>query len=146
MRKPRKLAAISLAALALVFGFSLLLAPAANAQATISSGSIQGTILDPNGASVPTAKVFISSKATGQKINPEVTSSGDYNSGPLLPGVYTIRVDAAGFKAIEKTVTVQVGTITSGTISLELGSGSTVVTVEASTVELNTDQATVQAS
>src|SRR5882724_2403496 len=144
MRKPRKLAAISLAALALVFGFGLLLAPAANAQATISSGSIQGTILDPNGASVPTAKVFISSKATGQKINPEVTSSGDYNSGPLLPGVYTIRVDAAGFKAIEKTVTVQVGTITSGTISLELGSGSTVVTVEASTVELNTDQATVQ--
>jgi Carboxypeptidase regulatory-like domain len=144
MRKPRKLAAISLAALALVFGFSLLLTPAANAQAGISTGTIQGTILDAHGASIPGAKVTITSKATGNKTAPEVTSSGTYNSGPLVPGEYVVRVEAKGFRATEATLTVQVGNITPGTISLEVGSESTVVTVEGSAISVNTEQPTIQ--
>ena len=80
--------------LGVALGMNLMVVPSAHAQATISSGSIQGTILDPNGASVSTAKVSITSKATGQTTNPEVTSSGDYSSGPLSPGVYVLRVEA----------------------------------------------------
>jgi len=45
-------------------GLSLTLAPVAEAQAGLSTGSIQGTILDPKGSSVPAAKVSITSKAT----------------------------------------------------------------------------------
>jgi hypothetical protein len=137
-----------------VFGFFLLvgvvlattlLSPGRiHAQATISTGSIQGTILDPHGASVPSAKVKISSKDTGQTITPEVTSTGDYNSGALKPGTYVVRVEAPGFNAVEKTITVQVGVVSSGSVSLELGSSTTIVTVEASAVQLNTEQATVQ--
>jgi hypothetical protein len=108
-------------------------------QAGLSTGSIQGAVLDPNGSSVPSAKVTITSKATGQTMTPEVTSTGEYNSGPLTPGVYVVRVEAGGFKAIEKTITVQVGGVSSGTVTLEVGSGSKVVTVEASAVQLNTE-------
>src|SRR5689334_21174991 len=121
-----------------------LTAPPIGAQATVGTGSIQGTILDPNGAAVPQAKVKISSKETGQTITPEVTSSGEYNSGALKPGVYVVRVEAAGFKAVETTITVQVGIISNGSLSVEIGSSNTVVTVEASAVQLNTEQATVQ--
>src|SRR5258707_4280353 len=130
--------------LGIAAGMSLVVTPPAHAQATVGTGSIQGTILDPRGASVPAAKVRISSKETGQTITPEVTSSGDYNSSALKPGTYVVRVEAPGFKALEMTVTVQVGIVSSGSVNLEIGSSSTVVTVEASAVQLNTEQATVQ--
>jgi hypothetical protein len=135
---------IALAAMFLLAGASLILPSAANAQATISTGGIQGTILDPNGASVSNAKITITSKATGQATTPEVTSSGDYSSSGLLPGTYVVRIEAPGFKAVEKAITVQVGVVSSGSVKLEIGSGNTVITVEASAVELNTEQATVQ--
>ncbi len=72
------------------------------AQATVATGSVQGTILDPNGASVPAAKVTITNKGTGQKITPAVTSAGEFNSGPIAPGDYVVRIEAAGFKAVRR--------------------------------------------
>ena len=139
---------ISLFALAIVAGLFAVVALAApskaGAQATISSGSVQGAIVDPKGAVVVSAKVTISNKDTGQKVEPEVTSAGTYNSGPLPPGRYLVRVAAQGFKTVEQTVDVAVGIITSANITLELGSENTVVTVEGSAISVNTEQATVQ--
>jgi hypothetical protein len=125
-------------------GMSQLTAPNARAQAGTSTGSIQGTVLDPNGGSIAQAKVSITSKGTGAKTAPQITGTGAYNSGPLVPGEYLIRVEATGFKALEETVTVQVGNITQGTVTLEVGSEGTVVTVEGSAVSVNTEQATIQ--
>ena len=105
----RKTVFCALVALALVVAGNVALSPAAHAQAGLSTGTIQGTILDAKGGSVAGAKVTIASKGTGAKITAEVTSSGTYNSGPLVPGQYVVRVEAAGFKAVEETFTVQVG-------------------------------------
>src|SRR5579864_8579245 len=97
------------------------------AQATVGTGSIQGTILDPNGATVPAARVTITNKGTGQKITPAVTGAGEYNSGPIAPGDYVVRIEAGGFKALEKAITVQIGRISSGNVTLEIGSEKTVI-------------------
>jgi hypothetical protein len=144
MRNLRGLAVFS----ALVLVLSLILvgatAPAASAQAGTSTGTIQGTILDPKGAAVPGAKVSITSKGTGAKLTPEVSSTGYYISGPLVPGDYVLRVESSGFKALEETLTVQVGNITPGTVTLEIGSEATVVTVEGTAVSVNTEQTTIQ--
>src|SRR6266576_1075176 len=118
--------------------------PEAGAQATTSTGSVQGAMVDPKGAVVVSAKVTITNKDTGQRLEPEVTSAGTYNSGPLPPGRYVVRVAAQGFKTVEQTVEVAVGIITSANITLELGSENTVVTVESSAISVNTEQATVQ--
>jgi len=118
--------------------------PTANAQATISTGSLQGAIVDPKGAVVVSAKVTITNKETGRKAEPEVTSAGNYNSGPLPPGRYLVRVAAQGFKTVEQTVDVAVGIITSANITLEVGSEKTVIIVESSAISVNTEQATVQ--
>jgi len=134
----------ALLVLTLLLGASVAFLPAAQAQAGLSTGTIQGTILDSKGASVASAKVTITSKGTGAKFQAEVTSAGTYSSGPLVPGEYVVRVEAAGFKAVEETLTVQVGNITPGTISLEVGSESTVVTVEGSAINVNTEQSTIQ--
>jgi len=100
--------------------------------------------LDPNGASVARAKVMITSKCTAAKVTPDVTSTGTYNSGPLVPCEYIVRVEAPGFRVMEEKITVQVGNVSPGTMTLELGSGSTIITVEGSAVIVDTDQASIQ--
>ena len=123
-------------------GFVLTSTPA-HGQATVSTGSIQGTVLDPQGATVPTAKVSVTAKASGAVITQSIGETGHYSVAGLLPGLYVVRVEATGFKTIEKQLTVQVGIITDGDITLEVGDTSTVVTVEGSSVSVNTDQAIV---
>jgi hypothetical protein len=133
-----------IAAVSIGIGLNLTLAPVAQAQAGLSTGSIQGAILDPHGATVGSAKVTITNRATGAKISPVVTPAGEYNSGPLSPGDYVVRVEAAGFKAVEQTVTVQVGNIANAPVTLEVGATTTVITVEGTAVSVNTEQATIQ--
>jgi len=133
----------------LLFGVcSLLLGtcatPLLKAQTTISTGSIVGTVTDPSGAVVGGAKVTITNKATGQVITTTTTSAGTYTSGALTPGGYTVRVEGAGFKTLERPVTVQVNTTASGSVKLEVGQSTQVVDVQGTDVAVNTEQATVQ--
>jgi hypothetical protein len=127
-----------------VAGVSLSVPQATRAQAGLSTGTIQGSVLDPNGAAVTAAKVTIHSKGTGASNAVDVTGSGQFSSGPLVPGDYVVRVEANGFKSIEIPVTVRVGNISGLNINLEIGSASTVITVEGATVSVDTDQATIQ--
>jgi len=114
------------------------------AQATISTGSVQGTVVDPQGAVVPGAKITITNKATRQSFQTSTTTTGTYNLSALAPGDYKVRIEAKGFKTKELPVTVQVGVISPANVGMELGSESVVVTVEANTLRVNTEQATVQ--
>jgi hypothetical protein len=113
------------------------------AQATVSLGSIQGTILDPRGGVTPEAKVTVTSRDTRAVLNAPVSDSGDFSLSALTPGTYIERVEVRGFKTVEKTITVQVGVVANGTVTLEVGEITTVVTVKATTVAVNTDQAIV---
>ena len=114
------------------------------AQTTVGQGSIQGTITDPSGAVVGGAKITITHKATGQVITTTSTNSGTFNSGALIPGDYVLRVEAKGFRTSERAYAVQVGVTSSGNIKLEVGEASQVVEVQASSVQVNTEQSTVQ--
>jgi len=121
--------------------FSLL---PAGAQSTIATGSIQGTVTDPNGAVVPNASVTITNQATGQTSKLTSSASGTYASGALIPGQYTVRIEAKGFQTQVINVPVQVGNIASGSAKLTLGQSTEVVEVTGSAVAVNTEQATVQ--
>lgn len=114
------------------------------AQTTISTGSIQGTVTDASGAVVPNANVTVTNRDTGRTANLTTTANGTYNSGPLTPGNYMVKIEGSGFKTVELPVVVQVGTTHNGNARLEVGQQSEVVTVEASANRVNTEQATVQ--
>lgn len=114
------------------------------AQTTISTGSIVGTVADQSGAVVPNANVSIINKATGQQLNLSTNSAGLYNSGPLTPADYTVRVVAPGFTTTEIHLTVQVDNTANGDVALRVGSTTTTVEVQATGVQVNTAQATVQ--
>src|SRR5215471_9422586 len=84
------------------------------AQTTISTGSINGTVTDPSGAVVVGAKVTITNRDTGQAIATATNSSGNYTSGTLAPGNYSLRVESQGYKTSERLVSVRVNTTANG--------------------------------
>jgi hypothetical protein len=113
-------------------------------QATVATGGITGTVTDPQGGAVPGAQVTIASPSMGKSVQVTTDASGLYNSGILIPGVYTVRVTAQGFKTTALSITVQVGSVSSGNIQLELGAATAVVEVTAGAETVNTEQAQVQ--
>jgi hypothetical protein len=127
-----------------LFSAFFLYSASASAQATISTGSIVGTVSDPTGAVIPNASVTITNKATGQTIRAATTGTGTYTSGPLLPGDYTVRVEVTGFKTVVVPVTVQVGVTSTVDATLQVGQTTTTVEVAASGVLISTEQAIVQ--
>ena len=68
----------------------------ANAQSA-SSAQISGTVVDPQGAVVPGAKVTAINQATGTGRSVTTTSTGNYVIPNLTPGTYDVAVDAKGF-------------------------------------------------
>ena len=129
--------------LALVALSALLLCSVVFAQTSVSDGSISGTVTDASGAVVPNAKVTMTGP-TGQTVHATTSGAGTYSSGALVPGTYSVRAEAKGFKTTQLSVDVQVNNTANGSIKLEIGQESTVVEVQASEVSVNTEQAEVQ--
>src|SRR5204863_2000920 len=107
--------------LKLIWILLLTFAASGVAQTTISTGSIQGSVLDPSNALVSGAKVTISNKATGQVLTTATNSAGTYASGALIPGNYVVRVEQAGFKSVELPIKVEVGVTAPGSLKLQVG-------------------------
>lgn len=133
-------ARLGLPGMVLVFAF---FSSAMFAQTTIATGSIAGTVTDASGAVVSGAKVTVTG-STGQTIHVTTTANGTYSASSLIPGPYTVRVEAKGFKTAQLALTVQVDNAANGGVKLDIGQESTVVEVQASEVQVNTEQATVQ--
>src|SRR5215467_4872376 len=113
-------------------------------QATVGTGNIVGTVTDPSGAVLSGAKVTIVNTNTGQTIDLESNSAGAFNSGPLQPGTYKVTVAQKGFSTVSSTTIVQVGNTSTVNAKMSLGQESTTIEVQASTVQVNTEQASVQ--
>lgn len=128
----------------LIAAFLLLASAFLPAQTTISTGSIVGNVTDPTGAVVGGAKISIKNVATNSEISVTSNGSGAYNSGALEPGTYKVQVAAKGFSSTVETMVVQVGNTATFNPKLQLGQESTVVEVQGSEVQVNTEQATVQ--
>src|SRR3981081_3890522 len=65
---------------------------------TSTTGAVRGTVTDSQGAVIAGATVTVTSKATSQIRTGKTDSSGQYTVGLLPPEIYTITVEAPGFK------------------------------------------------
>jgi outer membrane receptor protein involved in Fe transport len=110
--------------------------------AQTSTGTIAGTVTDKTGASVPKATVKASSAQFGRDLRVTTTdSTGGYQLESLLPGTYTVTVEASGFGKVEVAdVQVKGSLIVTANVTLDVSSVSSTVTVEASAAqELQTE-------
>ncbi len=116
--------------------------PIANAQSNFSS--LSGTVTDPTGAVVPNARVTAHNNANGEERTVQTNDSGSYTITNLLPGDYTVKVEAKGFGTVEQRGTHLDPNIGSRyDAALKPGESSTTVTVQADANTLQTESAAV---
>jgi outer membrane receptor protein involved in Fe transport len=95
-----------------------------------ATGGIRGIVTDATGASLPNATVIAKNLATGVELKTTTTSEGAYSTPRILPGIYTVVVEASGFKRSEVTnIEVSVGKDAVVDFKLEAGAITEVVTV-----------------
>src|SRR5713226_10202293 len=108
-----------------------------------ATGAITGTVQDPSGGAIASAKVEIVSEATGQVVRDLTTDSSGSFTATLLPvGSYSVGVSAAGFATTKFTgVLVRVTETTRMTAALKVTQASETVIVSAQVATINTANA-----
>ena len=126
----------------IVIGLSLLVATTAPAQ--ITSGLISGSLIDSSGLAIPGAQVKLISEVNGEERSGSTNAEGDFAFPGLAPGAYTVRIEAAGFRQLERkgNIVLAAGRLALGRLQLEVGAVSESVTVTARGAEVQTTTTT----
>lgn len=115
---------------------------AGGAYAQTSTGSISGTITDPNGAVVPGAKIEATESATGRVYRTTATDAGLYVLPTLPVGGYSLSVEHQGFrKNVQTGIEVRVALRLTIDVGLEVGDVQQSVEVKAEVPLLETTTA-----
>ena len=107
-------------------------------------GSVLGTVTDPQGAAVANAKVTVTNQRKGTTDTTTTNGDGNYSVTHLIPDVYTVSAESAGFK-VSQTKDINVSADAGARVDLQFQVGGTSETVEvtAEAPQLKTDRADV---
>jgi hypothetical protein len=115
----------------------------ASAWAQETTGSISGTVKDPSGAVVPSAKITLRDTEKNADVRTAKTgASGDFSFPQLPVGRYSFMVEAPGFRKLEQGgIELNVHDKLTFFPTLEVGAPTQVVHVEAAPVQVNMQDA-----
>jgi Carboxypeptidase regulatory-like domain len=106
------------------------------------SGTINGFVKDPSGAVVVGANVTATNAATGVTTSASSNEAGFYSIPQLIPGGYSVRISATGFKQLDRTgIVLDVDSVVRADVELALGSTNETVTVSSDPAVLKTEKA-----
>ena len=106
----------------------------------VTTGTINGTVTDPQGAAVANATVTVIDTAKGTSDTTTTNDSGNYTVTHLIPDPYTVKVEVQGFKTAQQTgVSVVADATKRVDVQLQLGSTSETLEVTAAVPQLQTD-------
>ncbi|MBI3681521.1 MAG: TonB-dependent receptor [Acidobacteria bacterium] len=109
-----------------------------------SYGRVTGRVVDSTGAVVSGASVRMTQTETGITAATATNAEGLFDIPNLLPGPYRLQAEIEGFKRHDRSgLEVRVGDLLSLNVSLELGSVSETVTVNAEAPLLETTSASM---
>ncbi|HYM07475.1 MAG TPA: carboxypeptidase regulatory-like domain-containing protein, partial [Terriglobales bacterium] len=95
-----------------------------------TGGRVLGRVADPTGAVLAEAAVRLTNQATGVARDTKTNASGDYSFLEVVPGVYTVEFELAGFKKnVSKNVIVEVNGVVTLNSVLQVGQAKEVVEV-----------------
>jgi len=116
------------------------LAPSASAQ--LYTGSVSGTVTDPSAAAVPSAKITLVDVDKGFAFTATTDSEGRFLLRQIPPGTYNLTVEAANFQSQRNDgIKLDINQNVSINFSLKIGSATETVSVVASAVHLQTEDA-----
>jgi hypothetical protein len=114
------------------------------ALAQSTAGRILGTLTDQSGAAVAGARVVVSDVQRGTSRTMTTDVSGSYTAPDLQPGTYKIRVEAKGFKSIERpNVLIEVATDVRADFTLQPGQVTEMMTINEDIPLVNTTSSTL---
>ena len=123
-------------------GLLVLTAPLSPTFGQAFTGTITGTITDPNAAAIPGTAVQIKNEATGDLRHAVSGADGLYIFSQIPPGTYQISAEIAGFrKSVQPNVVLRVNQTLESNIALQVGDVSQTVEVTASVSLLDTQSA-----
>lgn len=124
----------------LIFSLMVMFAGAVNAQVT--TGTISGTVNDPNGAVVQGATVTVTNLDTNSARTTDTDSDGHFAFTLVPPGRYRVEVAAPNFQNYQTEAIVNITQTTALEIRLSVGGATATVTVaaEAPIVQSETSQ------
>jgi outer membrane receptor protein involved in Fe transport len=119
-----------------VMVLSIMLFSTISMMAQATTGIVRGTVADNSGAAIAGATVTVRNENTGAEATTVTNSDGIFEVQSLLPGSYTITVEATNFKRSVKTgFPVKVGIVNPADVGLEAGNVSETVTITAGAEE-----------
>src|SRR6266436_1268706 len=109
-----------------------------------SSGRILGTVTDQSGGVVAGATVTITDTERGVTKTLVTNEPGEYNAPTLNPGTYKVRVEAKGFKTVERqNVVLEVGREVRVDLTVQPGDQVQTITITESVPLVETTNATL---
>lgn len=106
------------------------------------TGQVSGTVLDQSGGAVPGVSLTLTSKSTGQIRTTRTNSDGYFVIPELLPGIYSLSAEAAGFKKYEQQeVAVTATERVTLSIALQVGAVTETISVTGQVVQVQTESA-----
>jgi len=112
--------------------------------AQVTTADVLGTVVDQSGAVVPGAKVTLRNLGTGVVASTSSNEVGNYIFNLLIPGQYSLEIEANGFKKIVYAdIALAAGDRAREDARLSTGSIEETVTVSAEPPLLQTDSSTV---
>jgi Carboxypeptidase regulatory-like domain len=122
-----------------LFAIVLFLTTAGRVSAQAQTATITGTATDPSGAALAGAKIVVTNSETNVSQSTVTGVQGRYSVPDLNVGTYTVEASQAGFQtAVEKGVTLTVGSTVVVNLSLPVGQVSQTVSVEGNVSHVET--------
>ncbi len=110
--------------------------------AQTAAATINGTLTDAAGASIPDASVSIVNQGTGAKTDTKTNSDGTFSMTGLQSGTYDVTITKTGFQTfVEKNIYVGPAATRTVNANLAVGQVTSEVTVEAAAVQVQTTTA-----
>src|SRR5215471_15407460 len=107
-------------------------------------GGISGLVKDSSGGLIANVKLTLTSSDTNARLTAATNASGEFQFPQLAPASYSLVAESTGFKrATVASVLVQVDQVTHIELTLEVGSVSDSVQVEAAAPLLENDKSTI---
>ena len=129
----------------LCINFLLVLVVSGAAQSI--TGTISGTITDPNGGVIPGATITLTNDQIGDSRVVTTTDDGRFTFAAVRPGSYTLRIERQGFQILLRTKTVLSANenLALGELALATGSVNETVTITSAGAVIETESSDLTA-
>src|SRR5262245_2437113 len=130
--------------LRIAFAFLFLITLMLPLHAQTPSGEISGVVTDQTEAIVAGVKITLTNTATNAVREVQTNESGLYSLPALPPGIYTLKVEKSGFRAMERrNIEVLVGSSNRIDMTLEVGEMTNTVEIIGGAPALQSENASI---